>query len=77
MPSLLEYRNLRRRQNFINEIQAYKYKEDRDGNVLDEPVDFNNHLMDGFRYAIMELAVGAKPLDEHTKKLLRGVSLYA
>lgn len=64
-------------QNFINEIQAYKYKEDRDGNVLDEPVDFNNHLMDALRYSVDELVLGVKPLDEHTKKLLRGVSLYA
>lgn len=37
--------------NFIKEIQQYKYKEDRDGNVLDEPVDFNNHAMDALRYA--------------------------
>lgn len=38
-------------QNFINEIQSYKYREDKDGNVLDEPVDVNNHLMDALRYA--------------------------
>ncbi|MDI6617884.1 MAG: PBSX family phage terminase large subunit [Clostridiales bacterium] len=37
--------------NFINEIQSYKYREDKDGNVLDEPVDFNNHLLDALRYA--------------------------
>ena len=38
-------------QNFINEIQTYKYREDKDGNILDEPVDANNHLMDAMRYA--------------------------
>ena len=38
-------------QNFKNEIQAYKWKEDRDSNVLKVPVEKNNHLMDGLRYA--------------------------
>lgn len=38
-------------QNFINEIQTYKYKETKDGAVLDEPVDYNNHLMDALRYS--------------------------
>ena len=42
-------------QNFIHEIQSYKYREDRDGNVLDEPVDFNNHLLDAFRYSLEPL----------------------
>jgi len=41
--------------NFIKEIQAYKYREDKDGNVFDEPVDIDNHLMDAFRYAIEPL----------------------
>jgi phage terminase large subunit len=38
-------------QNFKNEIQAFKWKEDRDGNVMKVPVDKNNHLMDALRYA--------------------------
>ena len=41
--------------NFIKEIQGYKYREDKDGNVYDEPVDINNHLMDAFRYALEPL----------------------
>ena len=41
--------------NFIKEIQGYKYREDKDGNVFDEPVDIDNHLMDAFRYAIEPL----------------------
>lgn len=36
--------------NTIKEIQTYKYKEDKDGNVLDEPVDFNDHAMAALRY---------------------------
>jgi len=36
----------------IKEKQSYKYKEDKDGNVLDEPVKFADHLMSAERYAI-------------------------
>lgn len=43
-------------QNFINEIQAYCYRKDKDGNTLEEPVDFNNHLMDALRYALEPIA---------------------
>ena len=38
--------------NTIKEIQMYKWKEDRKGNVLDEPVKFNDHAMDALRYAV-------------------------
>ena len=38
-------------QNFINEIQTYKYREDRDGNVMNDPIDMANHLLDALRYA--------------------------
>lgn len=54
--------------NFIREIQGYKYKEDKDGNVYDEPVDFNNHLMDAMRYAL--------EMKKAKKKVKAGFSLY-
>lgn len=38
--------------NIIKEIQSYKWKEDKDGNIIDDPVKFNNHAMDAIRYAI-------------------------
>lgn len=38
--------------NLNDERKVYKYKEDRNGNILDEPVKFKDHLMDGKRYAI-------------------------
>lgn len=40
--------------NAKNEFSLYKYKESRDGQVLPEPVDKNNHLIDALRYG-MEL----------------------
>ena len=37
--------------NLLNELSGYRYREDKDGNVLDEPVKFKDHLMDSLRYA--------------------------
>jgi phage terminase large subunit len=38
--------------NLIKEIKGYKWREDKSGNVLDAPVDFNDHAMSAIRYAI-------------------------
>lgn len=38
--------------NLISEIQSYKYREKKDGQVLEEPVPFMDHLMDALRYEI-------------------------
>ena len=37
--------------NMRNEIQGYKWKEDKGGNALPIPVDSDNHLIDALRYA--------------------------
>lgn len=37
--------------NTINELQQYKWKEDKDGNVIKVPVDRDNHIIDALRYA--------------------------
>jgi len=42
----------RKCQNAINEIQLYQWKKDKDGNVINVPVDKNNHFMDQVRYAL-------------------------
>lgn len=44
----------------IRELRTYKYKEDRDGNVLPEPVDRDNHWMDALRYALEEEIIATK-----------------
>jgi phage terminase large subunit len=36
----------------LDEVKNYKWKTDHDGNTLDEPVKFRDHLMDAMRYAI-------------------------
>ena len=38
--------------NTLKEIQTYKYKEDRMGNVLDEPIKAFDHALDAVRYAL-------------------------
>lgn len=44
--------------NMLKEIKSYKWKVDKDGTVLDEPVKFNDHSMDALRYAVFtKLAV--------------------
>lgn len=38
--------------NLIREIQGYKWKKDKNDNVLEEPVKSNDHILDALRYAI-------------------------
>lgn len=38
-------------QHFKNEIEIYHFQEDKDGNVLEKPVDAYNHLLDALRYS--------------------------
>jgi len=42
----------KRCENTIKEIRNYKWKETRDGRILDEPVKFMDHAMDALRYAV-------------------------
>jgi len=39
--------------NIIREAGKYKWREDKNGNTLPEPVKFDDHAMDAIRYAIM------------------------
>lgn len=47
-------------QNFKNEIQAYHWEEDKNGNQLEKPVKRDDHLMDALRYATETLQLQAK-----------------
>jgi phage terminase large subunit len=38
--------------NLNRELSTYKWAEDKDGKLLDEPVDIDNHAMDAVRYAL-------------------------
>jgi phage terminase large subunit len=39
-------------QNLIKELQGYKWKKDKNDNILEEPVKANDHLLDAARYGI-------------------------
>lgn len=38
--------------NLIKEIKNYKWKKDRDGKVLEDPIKFMDHALDAMRYAV-------------------------
>lgn len=39
-------------QNVVNELNTYKWVEDKDGNILDRPVKWMDHALDAMRYAV-------------------------
>ncbi len=47
--------------NILSEIGKYSFKTDRNGNILDEPVKVNDHLMDAGRYG--EYTFGKEMMD--------------
>lgn len=46
--------------NIIKEIKSYKWKTDKDGKVLDEPVKFSDHALDALRYAVFTKLIQPK-----------------
>jgi phage terminase large subunit len=38
--------------NLIKELKNYKWKTDKNGKRLDEPVKFMDHAIDGLRYSV-------------------------
>ena len=42
----------KRSSNIIRELNLYSWKEDRDGNTLDEPIKLNDDAMDALRYSL-------------------------
>ena len=42
-------------QEIIKEFGLYKWKEDRNGNSINEPIDMYNHAIDAIRYYISYL----------------------
>lgn len=40
--------------NLLKEFKSYKWKVNKEGQILDEPVDLNDHAIDGARYSLSE-----------------------
>ncbi len=41
--------------NLIKELRSYKWREDKEGKILEEPVKFNDDAVDSLRYALASL----------------------
>ncbi len=48
--------------NLIKELRSYKWREDKEGKILEEPVKFNDHAMDAMRYALASLQKTNRPV---------------
>jgi phage terminase large subunit len=57
----------------LNELQTFKYKEDKHGNTLEEPVEYNDDSIAALRYAVEPLFNGKTG---RRKKLKLGGSKY-
>lgn len=57
-------------QNAKNEFQQYKWKEDKDGNVLPVPVDKDNHIIDAVRYGCEEHTLVSRAQGSDIRKRL-------
>jgi len=57
----------------IKELSGYKRKEDRNGNVLEDPVKFNDHAMDALRYAVLSYILEVRPKPQQQYYFSQGV----
>ena len=48
----------------INEFGIYQWKKDKNGESINQPIDKNNHHIDAIRYAIEELILISKDIDD-------------
>lgn len=55
--------------NLASEVQMFKYKEDRDGNVLDEFVEFKDDAIAASRYAFEPIWSNARPEVSITQRI--------
>ena len=62
--------------NTIKEIKSYKYRRNRDGVTLDEPVKVNDHAMDALAYCVYGNRGSLSPNKPITKDFYRKVRVY-
>ncbi len=48
--------------NLIKELRSYKWREDKDGKILEEPVKFNDDAVDSLRYSLASISKKQKPI---------------
>lgn len=52
----------------IEEFNTYTFKQDKEGNWLNEPIDANNHIIDAVRYSLERYHIKNSNTREKTKK---------
>ena len=52
----------------IEEFNTYTFKQDKEGNWLNEPIDANNHIIDAIRYSLERYHIQRSSTREKTKK---------
>ena len=52
----------------IEEFNTYTFKQDKEGNWLNEPIDANNHIIDAVRYSLERYHIQRSSTREKTKK---------
>ena len=60
----------------IEEMETYTYKQDKEGNWLNEPIDNNNHIIDALRYAMERYHGKGKKVSRKAKQALGGARIY-
>ena len=63
--------------NTIKEIQSWKYREDKHGNVLEEPVPINDDAMAALRYGVEPLRMEIEQLDPDAARLISTIKVHA
>ena len=59
----------------IEEFDTYIYKQDKEGNWLNEPIDDNNHIIDAIRYSLEKYHF-ERPKKDIDKKIKRAKKLF-
>ena len=59
----------------IEEFDTYIYKQDKEGNWLNEPIDDNNHIVDAIRYSLEKYHF-ERPKKDINKKIKRAKKLF-
>ena len=52
----------------IEEFNTYTFKQDKEGNWLNEPIDANNHIIDAVRYSLERYHIQGSNMREKAKK---------
>jgi len=60
----------------INEFTVYKWREDKEGKVLPEPIDRDNHIIDAIRYAMGDVMAEDRRMKSNEMHFANGGKRY-